>query len=189
MGVRQNSALGLFTLPQRFGDERCGDEGDEHDIGFVVAGEDPTPSLEPSEHPLDFVAPAVQRLVQRPGLSALRVGRHHRYEARPLSQLARGVVLVGVVHEQRHPGPWVLRTHRLDEPVALGRVARLARRQTPGDDIARTRGNQMKLGRPAPAAASKGLWAVFLGAPMPSGYTFMSVEFKLTASMRTCIKR
>ena len=115
-------------------------------------------------------------------------GRHHRHEARLLRQLARGVVLIGAVHEQRHLAG-VLMAHCLDELASFGRVTCLARRQAPSEDIAGRRGNQMKLGAPAAAAAADGLRAVFFGAPVPSGCTVMMVESRLRASMRTCIRR
>ena len=47
----------------------------------------------------------------------------------------------------------------------------------------------MKLGAPAATAAPERLGAVFLGAPVPSGCTLTMVESRLTASMRTRIRR
>lgn len=105
-----------------------------------------------------------------------------------VGQLSRGVVLVGAVHEQRY-FPGFLSPHRFDQLPALRGVARLARTQTPGDDAAIIRGNQMKLGAPACTVFADGLGTVFFSAPVPSGCTLMMVESRQTASMRTCIRR
>ena len=69
-------------LPECIKDKGKVDEGGEHRVEFVVAGEHAPVSFEPPEESLDFVAAAVSFAVQSPPAQTQGVGRHHRSVAK-----------------------------------------------------------------------------------------------------------
>ena len=62
---------GLLKRPKSIDDECKGDNGDEHHIELVVAGEYPAKALEAAKQSLDLVTPLVELLVVLPRLKAL----------------------------------------------------------------------------------------------------------------------
>ena len=146
-------------------------------------------ALRGRRYALYLIASALALLVQLPGLAPLWVMEHYWHKTQLLRQRPRGVALVGAVHKQSHLAGLRDVTYGLDQPAPLRSISGLAWRQTPGDNVAGTRGNQMKFGGPAAPALADGLGTVFFGAPVPSGCTLMRVESRLTTSMRTTIRR
>ena len=90
----------LLTLLECLDAEGEVDEGDEHEIELVEAGEDAVKALEATEESLDLIASCVQRLVVPPGLAAVRIRRHNQDKAQIKRQLARLIALIGAVHDQ-----------------------------------------------------------------------------------------
>ena len=157
----------MLTLSQRLDDEREDDEAEEHDVELLEAGEDAPEALEAPEEPLDLVAPLVHLPVVLPGVDSVALGRHHGVEAEVQGQLACGVVLVGLVHDQRRgAGGPVQLAHEL---AALRGVVRVAGGEGEGDRRSGIRGNHMNFGVPSAAGLADGLRAVFLGLPCRRG--------------------
>src|SRR5512137_1318995 len=161
------------------------DKRSEHHVEFLEAGEDSTKALQPTEQPLDFVAPPVDRLAVVPGGESIGLRRHYRVEAQIERQLAGLVALVGAVHDQMQAP--VRTAQRGQQLPALGRIVRLARRQRERYGRSSIRGNHMNLGGPAATGLADRLRAVFFGAPVPSGCTLTTVLSRATDSilMRT----
>ena len=60
----------MFTLSEHVGDEGDGDEGAEHQVGLVVAGEHASEAFDAPEQALDLVAALVQLGVVLPRVAA-----------------------------------------------------------------------------------------------------------------------
>ena len=83
------------------------EEGEEHDVELVEAGEDTTESLESAEESLQLVAAAIEHALVFPRLQAGALGRYERNPSEIQSQLACLIILLGAVHEQRQRlGQW-----------------------------------------------------------------------------------
>ena len=114
-----------------------------------------------------LVAPLVHLLVVLRGIDAVALGRHHGVEAKVEGQLAGGVVLICLVHDERRgvDGP-LQPAHEL---AALRGVVRVARREGEGDRRSSIRGNHMNLGVPSAAGLADGLRPVFFEPPCRPG--------------------
>ena len=69
-------AWGLFTLPQRLGDEREAQVGHEHDGELVEVAEESAGAFEPAEQPLEFVAAAIAGFREGPASAQPARGLH-----------------------------------------------------------------------------------------------------------------
>ena len=159
--------LGRVNTTEGLHDEGEVEEGEEHDVALVEAGEDAAEPLEPTEESLDLVAAAIEHAVVFPRLQAAALGWHDGNPSKIQSQLACLIVLIGAVHEQRQRlGQWPQTAQQF--AAVLG-VMSLTGRES--EDYRRSSicGNHMNLGRPSAAGFADRLRTVFFNAPVPSG--------------------
>ena len=148
-------------------DEGEVEEGEEHHVELVEAGEDSAESLEPVEESLDLVAAAIEYSIELPRLQAGTLGRHDGNPSEIQSQLACLIVLIGAVHEQRQRlGQWPQTAQQL---AAMLGVVSLAGRESERYRRSSICGNHMNLGGPSAAGFADRLRTVFFNAPVPSG--------------------
>ena len=83
----------MLTLAHGLEDGSKVEEGEEHDVAFVEAGEDAAESLEPVEESFDLVAAALEHAVVFPRLQTGALGRHDGNPSAIQCQLACLVVL------------------------------------------------------------------------------------------------
>lgn len=155
--------LGRVNTTHRFEDQCEMDEGYEHNVELVEAGEDAPKSLEPAEQPLDFIASSVHEAVVLPWLSAIAGRRDHRHKAEIQGQLARLVTSICAIHEQMNRAAW--RAQATEQLSASRGVVCLAGRQRERYGRSSIRGNHMNLCGPSSARLADGLRAVFLEPP------------------------
>ena len=78
------------------------DEGPEHDVEFVKAGEDSPKAFQSPKQPLDFIATPVHGPVIFPWRDAIPLWRHDRRKSQIKYQLACFISLVCLVHDHAH---------------------------------------------------------------------------------------
>ena len=139
----------MLTLFKGIDDERKEDEGGEHDVEFVVAGEDPTEALELAEESFDFVATTIDEAIPFPGMQSIWIGRNDRDVTEFFSELPSVVALVGPIHDQMATsGSAAAGAQKL---TTLGCIPDLAGGQLEVQGAPSMRGNQMNLGGAAAA--------------------------------------
>ena len=163
--------------------ERQQDETQEEHIELVEAREDAPKALQPSEQPLDLVAPLVQLLVVFPWVDSGREWGNNGSKSQLQCELARLVALVCTIHHYRQV--LLLRPQAVEQLAALRCVVGLSRGKGEGHGRSSICGNHMNLGGPAATRLSDGLWPVFFNAPVPSGCTLTIVLSIETASSLT----
>ncbi len=143
------------------------DEGHEHHVEFVEAGEDSPEPLEATEESLNLIASAVQGSIIFPRRDTVLFGWHHWSKTKLKRQLSCFFSFVGSVHDQTNLGSrW---RHRLEQATSFRSVMGLARGKAEGYGRPSICGNHMNLGGPTASGFADGLWAVFFNAPVPSG--------------------
>jgi hypothetical protein len=157
----------VLTLSEGIDDEHEDDEGEEDDIEFLESGKDAAEAFQPAEKPFHFVALFVEFAVVFPGIEPVGLGRNHRNHAQIEHQLPRLVALIGFIHQ--HGKPFRHGAKLAQQRPSLGRIMRVARRQSEDYSRSSIRGNQMNLGVPSAARFADSLGSVFFNAPVPSG--------------------
>jgi len=89
----------VLTLAKSIDDESEVNEGEEHDVEFLEAGEDAAEAFEAPEEALDFIAFSVQSAVVFPGFDPSRFGRDDRNHAQVKYKLPGLIVFVGSIHQ------------------------------------------------------------------------------------------
>jgi len=100
------------------------DEGDEHEIELLEAGEDSSKALQSTEQPLDLVAPLVHNAVVFPRRHPSLFGRNDRDETKIEGELPSLVTFVRSVHDQMQRSQGL--TELAQQLTPLRRVMRLA---------------------------------------------------------------
>ena len=142
-----DEGLGRVHTTQCIEYERQQDETQEEHIKFVEAREDAPKALQPSEQPLDLVAPLVQLLVVFPWVDSGGEWGNNGSKSQLQCELARLVALVCTIHHYRQV--LLLRPQAVEQLAALRCVVGLSRGKGEGHGRSSICGNHMNLGGPA----------------------------------------
>ena len=179
----------MFTklLAEHDHDEGEGDESQEVDFEFFIAGGDSAELFEFIKKAFDFVALFVAFLIVDDAIQAVRLGRDERGDTLGVELGADGVAVVGFVHGGVPDA--VARIEGIDPRLADRSVSRRPRREADLDPIGFGGTHGMDLGAESAPRATQGLIAFFLAAPAACWCARTTVESKNTMLRSTPLSR
>ena len=121
--------------------------GEEVGRELVVASSDAPKVLEPAEHALDGVAPAIEEGAEAALPATVGLERDVRYRTAVLNEAADGIRVIGLVGH--HDGAF---RHGLKQRQCLRCIGGIAARQQEGQRPTMTIAHSMQLGVPAATA-------------------------------------
>ncbi len=155
------------------------------EIEFIIAGENAAKAFYAPKQALDLISLFVQLLIIAPGIFSVPLRWNDRHIPKLQSQGSRFVTFISPVHQQMNR--MVHRTELPQESTAFRSVAAVSCRQCKRYPIPIRCGGHMKFGIPSSSCSPDGLWPTFFKAPIPSGWSLMQVESRLTSFTCPCL--